>query len=62
MEAWTSQDSPLSWHETVISVAPYGSIAISRAIGELRVHGELGLWFVHAQTWRVAVGDLRHVL
>lgn len=62
LEAWTSQDSPLSRHETVLSVAPYGPIAISRAVGELRVHGELGLRFVHAQTWRVAVGDLRHIL
>lgn len=46
----------------MVPVAPYGPIAISRAVGELRVHGEFSLRFVYAQTRRVAIGDLRHVL
>ncbi|KAA8592670.1 hypothetical protein FQN60_018125 [Etheostoma spectabile] len=62
LETRAPQDRPLPRHETVITVAPYGPVAVSRAVGELRVHGELGLRLVHAQTRRVAIGDLRHVL
>ena len=62
LETWSSQDSPLPGQEAVVSIAPYGPVAIRRAVGELRVHGKLGLRLVYAQARREAIRDLLHVL